>query len=63
MENVGIEGTTYYNGQLKIGIPEGLIKDYCFLKPFSVTNYPVQHYTSQFIDILSQVSSVDQCSL
>ena len=44
MANVGVEGTAYYDGQFKRGIPEGLIKHYCFLKPFSVTNSPVQHY-------------------
>ena len=62
VENVGVQGTVCYDGQFKTGIPEGLIKHYCFLKPFSVSNYPVQHSTSQFIDILSQVSSIDQRS-
>ena len=58
VENVGVEGTAYYDGQFKTGIPEGLIKHYCSLKPFSV-----QHYAQQFIDILSQVSFTDQRSL
>ena len=26
MENVGVEGTAYYDGQFKTRIPEGLIK-------------------------------------
>ena len=63
VENVGVGGTAYYNGQFKIEIPEGLTKHYCYLKPFSVTNHPVQHSTLQFIHILSQVSSIDQGSL
>ena len=48
------------DGQFKTGIPEDLTKRYCFLKLFLVISYPVQHSTSQFIDILSQVSSINQ---
>ena len=61
MENAGVEGTAYYDGQFKTRIPEGLIRHYRFLKPFSdQLSSPALYRTSQFINILSQVSSIDQ---
>ena len=47
MENVGVESTAYYDGQFKTGIKEGLIKHYCFLKPFSATQLssPALYFT------------------